>query len=294
VTAALARAIELAESTVPDLTLAPVGPVGSVAQTLIAAVDLDRTLIYSAAALALDGPDADAPDLVVAEVYDGAPLSFMTARSVAILNGFCEIALLVPTTTRTRAQYARVRVPGRPHQYAVTGNGAHLLVDGEPDPDWSAEVARLVAAQSAPLAEVVAHLAETFLDEFTRTRKVAEGVFAYAVLHRRDLLPPDLVPALTDWCAPRGWAVSLQGRKIYCVPRSLTKTAAVAEVARRAAATTVVASGDSLLDGVLMDAADEGIRPAQACQRTRTVTTGGIVDAGRSSHIAHSQRAAIS
>ena len=35
---------------------------------------------------------------------------------------------------------------------------------------------------------------------------------------------------LAAWCAPRGWAVSLQGRKVYAVPRPLTKSAAAAEV----------------------------------------------------------------
>ena len=40
--------------------------------------DLDRTLIYSAAALGLTGPDEQAPRLLCVEVYAVRPLSFVT------------------------------------------------------------------------------------------------------------------------------------------------------------------------------------------------------------------------
>src|SRR5206468_11420132 len=57
----------------------------------------------------------------------------------------------------------------------------------------------------------------------------------------------------------RGWQLSMQGRKLYWVPRSLRKSAAVAEVARRTEADTVAAAGDSLLDIDLLEHADIGI-----------------------------------
>lgn len=60
---------------------------------------------------------------------------------------------------------------------------------------------------------------------------------------------------------PRGWTVSLQGRKIYAVPKPLTKSAAMNEVARRAGATLTLAAGDSLLDADLLLAADHAWRP---------------------------------
>jgi hypothetical protein len=44
----------------------------------LVASDLDRTLIYSAAALALTMPDARAPRLLCVEVHESRPLSYMT------------------------------------------------------------------------------------------------------------------------------------------------------------------------------------------------------------------------
>ena len=66
---------------------------------------------------------------------------------------------------------------------------------------------------------------------------------------------------LAVWAEDRGWTVSLQGRKIYAVPKPLTKSAAVREVARRTGADLTLAAGDSLLDADLLLAADRGWRP---------------------------------
>ena len=49
----------------------------------VVCVDLDRTVIYSAAALDLPMPDAEAPRLLCVEVYRGASVSG-TRRSKAL------------------------------------------------------------------------------------------------------------------------------------------------------------------------------------------------------------------
>ncbi|MCO1653457.1 HAD family hydrolase [Pseudonocardia humida] len=222
-------------------------------------LDLDRTTIYSAAALAIDVPDHAAPRLLCVEVYRGAPLSFMTEAAVAAFERLLGAATVVPTTTRTVEQLARVHLPGPPARYAVAGNGGDLLVDGVPDPAWAAAVReRLVGC--APLDEVAAHVGSVS-GEFVLNRRTASGLFVYAVVDRA-ALPAQWVPELAAWCAPRGWAVSLQGRKVYAVPTPLTKSAAAAEVLARTGGGPLLAAGDSLLDADLLRAADIAVRPA--------------------------------
>jgi hypothetical protein len=256
------------------------------------AADLDRTLIYSAAALGLDGvPDSEAPRLLCVEVYEGRPLSFMTetaARLLAETTGATEKAgepgqpaqtgetgdsggparrppdgercVFVPATTRTPEQYRRVRLPGGPPRYAVCANGGHLLVDGESDPEWREQV-RGRLADCAPLDDVRERLRTSSADgDWVLKRRVADGLFAYLVVDR-ERLPTAWVKELAAWAEPRGWTVSLQGRKLYAVPGSLTKSAAVAEVARRTGATRIHAAGDSLLDADMLLAADGGWIP---------------------------------
>ncbi|MBR7678277.1 HAD family hydrolase, partial [Streptomyces daliensis] len=194
------------------------------------ASDLDRTLIYSAAALGLTVPDAAAPRLLCVEVYESKPLSYLTETAAELLATLAARTVFVPTTTRTREQYGRIHLPGPTPRYAVCANGGHLLVDGESDPDWHARV-RERLTECAPLDEVRAHMLRTASGAeesgWVLKERVAEDLFAYLVVDRARL-PDTYVKELGDWAAPRGWTVSLQGRKIYAVPRPLTKSAAIA------------------------------------------------------------------
>ncbi|NGO72693.1 HAD family hydrolase [Streptomyces boncukensis] len=223
------------------------------------ASDLDRTLIYSAAALSLTVPDAEAPRLLCVETYQGAPLSYMTEDAAALLAALAARCAVVPTTTRTRAQYRRVRLPGPEPRYAVCANGGHLLVDGESDPVWHARVRRSLT-ECAPLAEVSARMRGTAHADWLLKEREAEELFAYLVVDRARL-PDTWVKELADWAEPRGWGISLQGRKLYAVPRALTKSGAVAEIARRTGAPYTYAAGDALLDADLLAAADRAWRP---------------------------------
>lgn len=225
--------------------------------TSLVCTDLDRTVIYSAAALSL--PGGAAPRLRCVEHYRGAPLSFLTERAARTLVALHGCAELVPATTRTPEQLARVRLPGPPARFAIASNGGHLLVDGVPDPAWSARM-RTRLRGCAPLATVAARLREQS-GPFVHSLREAADLFAYAVVDRA-ALPAGWVADLATWCASRGWGVSVQGRKVYAVPHGLTKSAAAAEVRRRCDAGLLLAAGDSLLDADLLDAADAAIRPA--------------------------------
>ncbi|MDH6627116.1 hypothetical protein M2271_004940 [Streptomyces sp. LBL] len=228
--------------------------------SVLVASDLDRTLIYSAAALALTMPDEEAPRLLCVEVHESKPLSYLTETAAGLLSELGDAALFVPTTTRTRRQYQRINLPGPPPTYAICANGGHLLVDGVSDPDWHARVTARLAEECASLDEVREHLMATADPLWVRKHRIAEDLFAYLVVER-ELLPEDWVKELAVWAENRGWTVSLQGRKLYAVPKPLTKSAAVHEVARRTGTALTLAAGDSLLDADLLLAADQGWRP---------------------------------
>ncbi len=229
--------------------------------TALVGFDLDRTIVYSAAALLLDGPDHEAPSLVVAEVYDGAPLSFMTRQAEGALAELAARATVVPVTTRTVAQYRRIRLPLPVGGWAVTTNGAVVLHDGVPDEDWTTSLRAEIDATSAPLAEAERGLLAAVPPAALLRHHRAEELFAYAVVERRAL--PDIALAeLTAAMTAIGWTVSLQGRKLYVVPTAVRKERALAAVAERIGATRTVAAGDSLLDQAMLAWADVAIRPA--------------------------------
>ncbi|MFF6774609.1 HAD family hydrolase [Streptomyces sp. NPDC012637] len=250
----------------PAVTSATTFAAASAAATVLVASDLDRTLIYSSGALALGMPDPQAPRLLCVEVHEAKPLSYVTERAADELRALASETVFVPTTTRTRKQYQRIRLlggttaPAPAPKYAICANGGHILVDGVSDPDWHAEVLRRVADACAPLAEIRAYLTATTDLSWVRKHRVAEDLFAYLVVER-ERLPQDWLDRFTEWAGERGWTVSLQGRKVYAVPKPLTKSAAMREVARRTGATLTLAAGDSLLDADLLLAADLAWRP---------------------------------
>jgi hypothetical protein len=256
---------------------------------VLVACDLDSTLLYSTRSLALPDDDLLAPRLVVTEVWRGAPLTYCTADALDLLTELDRVATVVPVTTRTRAQYARVRlldgsaptsetVPGP--RYAVVANGGHLLVDGHPDEGWAARV-RAALTECRPLPQVAEALRRATDGRRAGDLRLADELFVSVAVDRQ-ALPPQAVSDLRAWCADGGWRVSLQGRRLYCVPRPLTKVAAVDEVRRRTGATGLLAAGDALLDADLLESADVAVRPAHGelhdlgWQRPHLEVTGAV------------------
>lgn len=233
-----------------------------VASALVA-TDLDRTMIYSRSSM---GERRDL-DLDCVEFLDGAPQSFMTATAASALRELAAEAHVVPATTRTIAQFRRVRLPGGPWRYAVTSNGGNLLVDGRPDPQWRAAVGAVLRTEAASLDEVSAALHTRIDDQWVTAMRVADDLFCYLVVDPR-AVPADFAAEWGHWCARRGWNVSRQGRKIYTMPNAVCKSRAVGEVRSRLSAAgeltpdaRVLAAGDGLLDAELLASATMAIRP---------------------------------
>lgn len=225
---------------------------------LLAAADLDATLIFSGRALGGHG----GPEHHAVESLGGRPSAWVGAAAIPDLTALARARVLVPVTTRSLQQYRRVTLPGPPPPWAVVANGGQLLRDGAPEVSWEAGVRAAIGRASVPASTVATHL-EAWIDRgWVRLVRDVEGLFTYAVTDERGAIPAAELTELRSWAGARGLEVSVQGRKVYVVPRSLTKQAGVHEVVDRTGATGFVAAGDALLDAGLLDAAVAGIRPA--------------------------------
>ncbi|MCU1693015.1 MAG: hypothetical protein JWM64_2106 [Frankiales bacterium] len=230
---------------------------GATVTPALVALDLDQTVVFSERSAGEAGPS------VVVEHLDGAPLSSMTVGAVAAYRALARRARVVPVTTRTVAQYARITLPA-PSPHAVCANGGVLLVDGVRDPDWDAWV-RWLLAGVAPVEEVRAHLGQWEGSPWVRLVRTAEGLFVYLVAQSREEFPDGWLEDLAAALEPRGWSVSVQGRKAYAVPAGLTKAAAVERLSAQLGADRVLAAGDSLLDAPLLElglSSGGAVRPA--------------------------------
>lgn len=221
-------------------TVAPVRPV--------VLADLDGTLIHSRRRV----PEPEGH--VVVEVYEGRDVGFITPEAWDLLAEVQRRGYLVPATARTVRQYSRIRFP-EPPRVAVLAGGALVLVDGEIDPVWDAEVQARLAATGASVAEVAARLGEM---PTTEAPRIGDDRFAYV-----RVAPDADVVAFTAWCGERGWRVVHQDGRIYCHPEGLSKSSPLPRVAELVGGEPAIALGDGLMDAELLSAVPVALTPAE-------------------------------
>lgn len=225
---------------------------------MIFASDLDRTLIYSSKFI------DDYPSPVKA-VETGDYYSYMTATAAELLKDLAGKVLFVPCTTRTVEQYRRIgflqnEVPCR---YAVTSNGANLLVNGVPDAVYRAGIMRDMTGECASGPDILKGFGRlSGAGLWNAPMRHADEAFYYCIVER-DKIPLQELADFSNWAGGKNWRVSLQGRKLYLVPRVVNKWSALQRVAQMTGGNhRVVAAGDSLLDLPLVQGADYAISPA--------------------------------
>ncbi|CEG21704.1 haloacid dehalogenase-like hydrolase [Planococcus massiliensis] len=229
--------------------------------TFLFASDLDQTLIYSKRSM---GKQAVESDLREVERYEGNPQSFMTATGQRMLHELAEELCFLPVTTRTQSQYERVtgiyKGDAAP-KFAVISNGAVILEDGEPIKEWSDHIRKQCVSKKTIVEELMPKIDQHFSEEWVLRVREADGWFVYLIIDR-EKFPSEKLAFYTKTFREIGWSMSLQGRKLYFMPESITKAGAMEYVKERIGADYVVAAGDSLLDLDLLESADLGLLAA--------------------------------
>lgn len=232
-----------------------VGPV-------LIATDLDQTLIFSPKAAARG---EHRPSRVV-EVLEGKTISLMSEQTRRGLLAVARCATLVPTTTRTQAQYARIDLP-MTSRYAIVASGAIILLDGQPDAAWTQQVVRRLAQDSASVTELREVLQGHADSGWLLRVRDADDVFLVAAVDA-ELLGADELASVSTSCGALGWRTVHQGRKLYVLPNGLDKAAAVQRVMELVALDQgrgeplLLAAGDTGLDRGMLELAAHGWFPA--------------------------------
>lgn len=215
-------------------------------KTLFAS-DLDNTLLFSY-------KHAQPGDLCV-EYLEGAAQGYLTGETPELLARIMEKALFVPVTSRSMEQYLRISFPQtcRP-RYAVTTNGAFLLVDGKPDPQWTRVSEEMVAPWRPHLEETLRAL-EVW--PAPKRCRIVDGMFTFAACDT-----PEDAQALGE--ALKGafpLDAGVTGRKVYFFPPPINKGAALDRLRHWFGAERVLCAGDSPIDAPMLGRADLAIAP---------------------------------
>ena len=203
--------------------------------------DLDGTLIFSAARKQVG-------DIVI-ERKDGREISCITARQAEL---FPQVRNIIPVTTRSVEQYRRIEFArfGFLPKYALCANGGVLLVEGEPDAEWSAWSRAIYGECEAELKRF-RELLESDPRRSFEVRLV-DGLFLFT----KSAEPAETLRYLGEGERCEGF---FTGEKVYVIPKELNKGAAVKRLAERLGASEFAAAGDSLMDMSMLNAANTAV-----------------------------------
>lgn len=237
---------------------------------ILFASDLDQTLIYSHRSLNSTGSKGS---LKPVEWLENQYISFMTPGALSLLRELSYRVLFVPVTTRTKFQYQRLNFQdyGICPRYAVTSNGGTIFIEGQEDADWKEQVkeGRVHCAEAEDLLctfREISHPSWVIKDP----GMLADDLFYYCVVDR-DKMPRNELADFELWASENRWDLSIQGRKLYLVPRHVSKKAAIQYLREKEGSPTVVAAGDSLLDLEMLKNADIALAPAHGELFTRRI-----------------------
>lgn len=220
--------------------------------------DLDGTLIFSAARKQVG-------DIVI-ERKDGREISCISKHQAEL---FPKLANVIPVTTRSVEQYRRIEFPkfGFSPKYALCANGGILLVDGEPDAewsDWSREIYRECEAELSRFRELLENDPRRSFEV-----RLVDGLFLFT----KSSGPSETLKHLGSGELCESFYT---GEKVYVVPRKLNKGAAVKRLGERLGLSEFAAAGDSLMDLSMLNAADiavftDGIPEGEVTAREKII-----------------------
>ena len=200
--------------------------------------DLDGTLIFSAKRRRVGD--------IIADSLRGEPVSCITPRQADLLP---DIRCIIPVTTRSLEQYRRIRFPaGFSPEYALCSNGRTLLVNCVPDPDWTS-CSTAVYRKCEGELERFRGLLENDPDRCFEIRTV-DGLFLFTK-------SGDTAHTLKRLGTGELCECFAHGRKVFVIPKKLSKGLAVRELAERLELTreNIVCAGDSLVDVPMLNEA---------------------------------------
>lgn len=184
-------------------------------QKICLLTDLDNTMIYSYRR-------DIGPDKIEVEPYQGRIVSYMTGFAYNALEQLRSRILFVPVTTRSAAQYRRIRFgQDWTPEYALVSNGATLLVHGQIHEGWKEESLKLMEG----CREQLRRAEEVLLRDLSRTLDVrmVDDLFVFT----KSSSPQSSMERLREALDTEKVDIASNGVKVYVIPKTLNKGTAV-------------------------------------------------------------------
>lgn len=207
------------------------------------ASDLDRTLIYSKKFI-----NKHDEQVQLVEKKGCEEISYMLNSSIEMLKILSDKLLFIPVTTRSIEQYRRIIVFQKEikPKYSIVCNGGNIFIDDKLDKDWNKLIHGKLNNECLTMKEVILEFNKIKTDLNIKSVREVDNLFFYCVL--KDHIPEKIIHQFAVWLQKNNWIMVLNGRKLYFIPKCVSKNRAVKYVADREGIDEIITSGDSLLD----------------------------------------------
>jgi hydroxymethylpyrimidine pyrophosphatase-like HAD family hydrolase len=218
--------------------------------------DLDRTLIFSERTKLANS------NYQCIEEYEGRNVSYISTTTMERLKKLHGILDFVPVTTRSYQQYKRLTLFQRNLQpkIAIAANGGVIIRNGEIDEVWQQQINQKMFELPLLYSQIQAKFSAVFNAAYVLRIYEVEQLF-FVLIIDNEKLPPLEIQQLQMELEQFDWTCCLLGRKIYILPRFLTKGAAVQYIKSQNEYNWHVAAGDSELDLSMLELADKCFIP---------------------------------
>lgn len=214
--------------------------------------DLDRSVIYSNKFL-----DTKVKYLNI-EKYEGREISYISLDTIEYIKQIQDIGMFIPTTTRTTEQFNRINFEQFKIKFpwAITTNGGCILKNNKVLESWNKEVQN-IKNKSCSL--------NIMINDFEKYTKlpgiikfdVASELFFYMVVDY-SIFDINCLKEYVNKLDEKNWNMYTSGRKIYFLPKGITKENAIKHLLKEFNIKEFIAIGDSTMDYGMVKSADYG------------------------------------
>lgn len=208
----------------------------------IFATDLDRSLIFSSKFISFD------MNPICVERNSEKEISYMLEDSLKLLGDIKreQGLFLIPITTRSVDQYKRIDCV-QDSTYAITTNGGIILHNGKKYDKWD-NIVQSILMKYSRYFDDIPHIVQDFSYMFEKELRCVDNIFYYIKLidNQKDI--NKFLDYLEKTLDKNIWSFTLQGLKLYIIPKDITKENALKFLASELNCNKLITCGDGKLD----------------------------------------------
>lgn len=243
--------------------------------------DLDRTIIFSKRFV----NDKNRDSLILVEEKEGRSISFMNSTAFQLLKKIRKNRSFVPVTARKyeeimRISFIREDVP----EWMICESGRAIYHRGKRLTEWDTMLEKNLNVMQDSIKEAHSKFNDLFKQKYkTRTWHINQEM----VMGKTEGLSQEQLVELessTDWFEKKGCLLHIQQRKVYLIPRPISKANAIAFLIQKLKPVCTISAGDADMDAGMFEKTTYAFAPRHHTIQTMPshvgISKGNGVDAG--------------